>query len=222
VLWRRTIGPAGAVARILPDGCLDLIWADGRLVVAGPDTAAQVVTSPPGRRYVALRFDPGVGPAVLGLPADELRDRGVRLDALWPAAVVRRLTERVAAAPDPGRALEEVVRDRLAAAAPPDPLMLAAARRLAARPVAATAAELGLSERQLHRRSLAAFGYGPKMLARVLRLQRAVALARDGVSYARVAAAVGYADQPHLAREVRALAGVPLGVLTAAAAARDA
>jgi transcriptional regulator GlxA family with amidase domain len=32
--------------------------------------------------------------------------------------------------------------------------------------------------------------------------------------FAEVAVVTGYADQAHLAREVRALSGVPLGVLT--------
>jgi AraC-like DNA-binding protein len=79
--------------------------------------------------------------------------------------------------------------------------------------VAAAAARSGLGERQLRRRCEAAFGYGPKTLARVLRLQRALELARRGVPFASVAAEAGYADQPHLAREVRALTGLPLGEL---------
>jgi len=44
-------------------------------------------------------------------------------------------------------------------------------------------------------------------------MQRAVALARTGESFAAVSAEAGYADQAHLAREVRALAGVPLTAL---------
>jgi AraC-like DNA-binding protein len=47
----------------------------------------------------------------------------------------------------------------------------------------------------------------------VLRLQRALELARRGVPFASVAAEAGYADQPHFAREVRALTGLPLGEL---------
>jgi len=215
VVWRRAIDDAGSTARILPDGCMDLIWFEGALVVAGPDTAAHVVDSPPGSRYAALRFGSGVAPALLGVPASELRDRRVRLDALWPGAVVRRLTERVAAAPDAGRALESLALDRLRDGARPDPAMLAVAARLGrGAAVAATAAEVGLSERQLHRRSLTAFGYGPKVLARVLRLGRALELARAGMAYAEVAVQAGYADQPHLAREVRALTGVPLRALS--------
>ena len=71
----------------------------------------------------------------------------------------------------------------------------------------------GLGQRRLHRRCLELFGYGPRHLGRVLRLERALALARDGVPLARVAVDSGYADQPHLAREVRDLTGVTAGEL---------
>ena len=80
----------------------------------------------------------------------------------------------------------------------------------AGRRVDATAGEVGLSARQLHRRCLTSFGYGPKTLGRILRFDRAVALARTGAALACVAATVGYADEAHLCREVRDLAGVPL------------
>ncbi len=56
-------------------------------------------------------------------------------------------------------------------------------------------------------------GTGPKTLARILRLQTAVALARAGRPFADVAVTAGYADQAHLSRDVKALAGVPLGEL---------
>lgn len=79
--------------------------------------------------------------------------------------------------------------------------------------VAATAAWLGLSERQLRRRCLSAFGYGPKTLQRVLRFQRPLRLARDGVPFADVAARGGFADQAHLSREVRELSGRTLSAL---------
>jgi AraC-like DNA-binding protein len=44
----------------------------------------------------------------------------------------------------------------------------------------------------------------------VLRLQRALAVARSGVPLADTADRAGYADQAHLARDVRELAGMPL------------
>lgn len=215
VLWTWTIEAATAarVHPVLPDGCMDLLWNEGRLLVAGPDTRAYVPGTAPAQ-WAGLRFAPGTAPTYLGVPAHELRDRRVDLTDLWPAATVRRLTAGVAESPHPATALEELALRRATGTPPPDPLL----RHLVAaldtgRPVAATADELGLGARQLHRRSLTAFGYGPKTLARVLRLQRALALARTGVPFAQTAARSGYADQAHLARDVREFAGMPLGEL---------
>ncbi|MFD9979504.1 DUF6597 domain-containing transcriptional factor [Streptomyces massasporeus] len=212
VVWTNTPSRPG-VGRVLPDGCMDLLWHDGRLMVAGPDTRAYLpggVTGP----WAGVRFYPGAAPAFLGVPAHELRDRRVELTDLWPASQVRRLADRVNAAPDPASGLEELALRRAAGAEPPDPLLRQVVAALdAGRPVAATADELGLGARQLHRRSLYAFGYGPKTLARILRLRRALALARAGVPFAQTAARAGYADQAHLARDVRELAGLPLGEL---------
>ncbi|MDK1474301.1 helix-turn-helix transcriptional regulator [Streptomyces sp. 549] len=219
VVWSRAAlpaeGPAAAPAagsvRVLPDGCMDLIWHDGALLVAGPDTRAHVSAGAPDGAWAGLRFPPGVGPAVFGVPASELRDLRVPLDAVWPAARVRRLTGQVNGSADRGAALEEVAAD---AGGTPDPLCRAVADALGrGRPVSEVARDVGLSERQLHRRALRSFGYGPKTLARVLRLERALALARTGRPPADVAAATGFADQAHLARDVKALAGVPLGEL---------
>ncbi|MGW0843683.1 helix-turn-helix domain-containing protein [Streptomyces sp. NPDC002787] len=215
VVWtNRPGGPAGpGSGRVLPDGCMDLLWNDGRLLVAGPDSRAYITEGAP-RSWAGLRFYPGTAPAFLGVPAHELRDRRVELADLWAPALVRRLTARVNAASDPASGLEEVALERAAEVELPDPLLRRVVVALdAGRAVSATADELGLGARQLHRRSLAAFGYGPKTLARVLRLRRALALARDGVPFAETAARTGYADQAHLARDVRELAGLPLGEL---------
>jgi AraC-like DNA-binding protein len=122
------------------------------------------------------------------------------------------LAEQVAA--DPVTALEAWAAGR-AGTRQPDPL----GRRVfgmaaAGTPVAQMAERTGLSARQLRRRCLPLFGYGPRRLARVLRLGRALEAARAGTPLAQVAAGCGYADQAHLSREVRALAGTtPAGLL---------
>lgn len=222
VLWTRTLvsrpaGPPHPLHPVLPDGCMDLIWADGRLLVAGPDTHAYVPGEPVSR-YAGIRFAPGDAPAILGVPACELRDRRVALGALWGEAEARRLGERITEAPDPAAALESLALRRAADAPAPDPLLRAVVARLdAGRPVAETADAVGLGARQLHRRSLDAFGYGPKTLARILRLQRALALVRAGLPYAEAALRAGCADQAHLARETRALAGTTLSAYEARA-----
>jgi methylphosphotriester-DNA--protein-cysteine methyltransferase len=55
-------------------------------------------------------------------------------------------------------------------------------------------------------------GYGPKRLARVLRLRRALDVARaDGLADAAFSA--GYADQSHFTNDCVELAGLPPGRL---------
>ena len=73
------------------------------------------------------------------------------------------------------------------------------------------ARQLGISERQLHRRCLAAVGYGPVLLRRVLRFRRVVSRIDAGGALddlAGLATLAGYADQAHLTRESHDLAGL--------------
>ncbi|MEW2529837.1 helix-turn-helix domain-containing protein [Streptomyces sp. NPDC047071] len=219
VVWTKAADPSGGGSAVLPDGCMDLLWTEGRLFVAGPDTRAHAPGgaapgAPAPGRYVGVRFAPGTAPALLGVPAHELRDRRVDLADLWGGAEARRLTARVDDAADPAAALELLAHERRGRAPAPDPLLARVVAQLnAGRGVAETAAAVGLGARQLHRRALPAFGYGPKTLARVLRLQRALALARGGLGRAETAAVAGFADQAHLARDVKELTGAPLGLL---------
>lgn len=214
VVWQRTATDRSA--RILPDGCMDLMWSDGRLLVAGPDTRAQTVVHRVGTRYVGLRFAPGIGPSVFGVPAHELRDQRVPLDALWPGPLVRTLAERVTDSRTRGRELERIAVGRLRDTGPATIDWPRVADLLAdSGSVTAAAGLAGVGERQLHRRCLAAFGYGPKTLARILRFNRAVELARGGVGLAGVAVSSGYSDQAHLARDTRELAGVSMTRLLA-------
>ncbi|MFE2974747.1 DUF6597 domain-containing transcriptional factor [Streptomyces sp. NPDC059258] len=224
VVWTLGVppGPERPARSVLPDGCMDLIWTAGRLVVAGPDTHAFEVDPRNRGSCAAIRFGPGTAPVLLGVPAHELRDHRVDLAALWPRTAVAALTGRIDRAADPATALEDFALGRAADTGPPDPLTAAVADGLRrGRSVASTAAEVGLGARQLHRRSLAAFGYGPKTLARILRLQRALALVRNGLPYAEAACAAGCTDQAHLAREMRDLAGTTLGAYFSAGRAAN-
>lgn len=82
-VWRSaSTGPK----RIVPDGCLDLVAGDGGVFIAGPDTAAWSSVTRPGAVLRGVRFKPGHAPAVLGVAADELRDRRVSLGELWGRA----------------------------------------------------------------------------------------------------------------------------------------
>ncbi|WP_067860197.1 helix-turn-helix domain-containing protein [Nocardia shimofusensis] len=213
VVWTRTVESGDSVP-VLPDGSIDLLWREGTLLVAGPDTGPYRPDAAPGTRFAGLRFPPGSAPALLGVPAHELRDRRLELADLWPVATVRALTAEANAASDPAAGLEAIALRRAADLGPLDPLprlVVAALESGASVAVAADAA--GIGARALHRRSLAAFGYGPKTLARILRMRRALAAVRAGMSLALAAAHAGYADQAHFTREVTRLAGSPPGAL---------
>jgi methylphosphotriester-DNA--protein-cysteine methyltransferase len=193
--------------RIVPDGCVDLIWlAERELVIAGPDTGPRRADLPARARSSGIRLRPGAAGAVLGLPAVEVRDRQVAATLVW-GEYASRLEEALAGA-TPARRLELLADAVARRGAEPDALAVAAARRFtdAGAGVAGVAAELGISERHLHRRMAAAVGYGPKMLARVARLRRLVTLTDD--SLAARALAAGYASQTHMSDEVRRLTGV--------------
>ncbi|HEY8481301.1 MAG TPA: helix-turn-helix domain-containing protein [Spirillospora sp.] len=192
--------------RVVPDGCVDLMWTAAGILVAGPDTGPVPAVIRPGEVFAAVRFAPGTAPAVLGVPADAVRDGRLPLRDLW-GAEADRLAEAVARSADRRGTLVAAVRERMRPADPVVPAVVAGVSRGSVRDLAD---RVGLSERQLRRRSLAAFGYGPKTLQRVLRFQRALRLARAGAPLADAAHAAGYADQAHFAHEVRDLAGEPV------------
>lgn len=210
-LWWRDSLSSSVATRILPDGCMDLIWDGSRLFVAGPDTRARWHASCSGAAYVGLRFSRGLGPALLDTAADQLKDLSPDLAELWPSVHARMLAERVEE--DPAGALERWLGtragDRHVDRLGPAVFDLAAHGA----PVEEMARLVGFSVRQLHRRCLPVFGYGPQHLRRVLRLGRALTLGRNGVPLARVATDCGFADQAHLSREVRDLAGTTPTVL---------
>ncbi|MFE3260412.1 helix-turn-helix domain-containing protein [Nocardia sp. NPDC059091] len=213
VVWTRE-GVVDTDLPVLPDGSMDLLWIAGRLSVAGPDTRAY--RPPPGfaDRITGIRFFPGTAPALLGLPAHELRDARADLADLWSPADVRRASELIAKAPNPAVGLEAIARWRASKTDAADPMVRFIVTALGSgMSVSATAEELGTGPRRLHRLSLAAFGYGPKTLGRVLRMQRALALARGGIGLAEVAALAGYADQAHLTRDIREFSDMSPGQL---------
>jgi len=206
--------PAGS-GLVVPDASIDIVWPAGQpLHVAGPNTGPVPFLVPPGTTIVGVRFRPGKGPGGLGVPASDLLDERVPLDAVWSGAGVRRLQEAGGDRGDKLRLvvlLEELER-RLAGARPEDAAVDAVIRWAVAgsqgsRPVAT---DLGVSNRQLLRRFRARVGYGPRTLLRVLRFQRFLTLASHmpGAGLAQLAAEAGYADQPHMTREVRRLGGI--------------
>jgi AraC-like DNA-binding protein len=208
-------GAAGHDEAILPDGCMDIVWSGTELLVAGPDTRPHPTRRRPGVPTCGLRFAPGRLPALLGVPAAELRDARVPLAELH-SRLAARATARLGEAGGPAGVRIRTALAVLAGLAtalpggPPEPAVPVLATGLATgeESVAQLADRLGMTTRTLHRQSLSAFGYGPSVLRRVLRFRRATEMLRAGTAPAWVAAAAGYADQPHLSRELRELGGL--------------
>jgi AraC-like DNA-binding protein len=226
-VWYRRIGrdEAARPVRVMPDGCIDLLWTGGELLVAGPDTSAWLGRLPAGREIVGLRFRPGAAPPILGVPASELVDSRLAAAAVWrrhAAEVVGRL-EGARSPAAAGAVLQDAVRRQLAETPPPDLIVRQVVRSIQSAQLAGSvrvdrlADHLGLSERQLHRRCCAALGYGPKTFARIVRFRRFLSSVRQSAPrpLADLAAETGYADQPHLSREARRLAGLPPAELLA-------
>ena len=158
---------------------------------------------------------------MLGVAACELRDDTADARDLWgsPGRSLDAQLGDANGAPAARAALEAALVDRRSRARSPDPRVARAVATLRAargeRPLPAVAARSGLGERQLERLFVERVGYGPKLFARVVRLESAVASlastsrARGSIaSWASFARACGYADQAHLVHEFRALTGV--------------
>ncbi|MEV4254278.1 DUF6597 domain-containing transcriptional factor, partial [Spirillospora sp. NPDC049652] len=99
--WRQSVpGDAGRfIQRVVPDGCVDLIWwsRDAEVIVAGPDTGPAPVPLEPGESLVGVRFAPGRAAPVLGVPLDAVRDTRLALSEFW-GGEARRLGELVTGA----------------------------------------------------------------------------------------------------------------------------
>lgn len=206
-----TPGSASRTTHVLPDGCTDLIWQQGRgAFFAGPDTGPAPAITPPRTVIAGVRFRPGAGGPALGISLADVRDQRIDVAELvpWlarklpadlsPEDVFRRLTH---------------ISGQLTSDAPPDPVVrqVTALLRAGQVSVGELARAAAISERQLLRRFDAAVGYGPKTLHRVMRFRRAVEAMHAGhgrVDLAAVACQTGYADQAHLTREVTRMAGV--------------
>lgn len=214
-------------ATILPDGAIELVLATGGAIEAG---AARMEAAVVGQQEqaVRLRLDRGVqllgirarpaaGAALLGSsPLDfaggimPLRDACPELmSALAPACASRRADMAAVTS-----VLGALAGRRRTVAAPDVVADFAVREILASRGsvrVAALAARLDISTRQLERRFALAVGLPPKRWARVARFRAVTEAIGRGTSPSLAALAHdhGYADHAHMTREFAAFAGVP-------------
>jgi AraC-like DNA-binding protein len=201
----RPAGPGDAVASFVSG------LHPGFVSIASDGAAAcvQITFTPPGARLA------------LGLPMDALAGRMVPLadlPGLGLAPLGDRLAglgwaERLAAAEAwaAARVRAGLAAQRSDARATRHAYLLLA-RSAGAPRIGALADRLGWSRKRLVARFREEIGLAPKPVARILRFRKATRLAAAGApDWSDIAAACGYADQAHLAREFRRLAGASPG-----------
>jgi AraC-like DNA-binding protein len=211
-VWERA-DARGEGARILPDGCIDVVFSPSRgLRLIGANTVAFISDVEPGESVIGARLVPGAAPALLGVAAEPVLDRRPPLSELL-GDEGRRLQALLYESADRVAILRAWLIERATLASAPDPLIAATVAGMVSgdQRVGPLADSLGISERALRRRVTAAVGYGPKRLARVLRLRRALALAGAGSPLVDVAYETGYADQAHFGHDCLELAGIAPG-----------
>ena len=188
-----------------------------------------VFYSGPSDRYVVTETDgaqegivveltlPGAR-RLLGRPLNELGDRMIALsDLLGPRA--DEILGRIVEAPSPAARLarlEAAIEARFAEADDRGMRDLEWAWNLQHAgggqvPIAELADSIGCSRKHLSVRFDREFGLPPKLLARIMRFDRAIRIMRYGevTSWSDLAARCGFADQAHMAREFVAFAGDP-------------
>jgi AraC-like DNA-binding protein len=175
----------------VPDGCVEIIRRlAGRSRWDGDQPAAfavGLIERPEGfsisgdARFEGLRLWPWAWSLIADVPLAAMRGR-------WLPFAAAGIEERLAAAP-----------------------ALAATGRaiVAARSVAEMSRFTGMSPRSLQRWFAANVGLPPRTYLRLLRFHKAFELVPAQPSLADHAAASGFADHAHMARDFRALAGVP-------------
>lgn len=220
---RRVELPHAGIVLIVGLGpAIDVDGAAHRSFVAGLYDAPAVVTDDGRQAGVQINLTPLGARMLLGLPMRELAQQTVALQDVLPQD--RTIADRLATlATWRARfdALDGFLLDRLKRAASPRADVAYAWSRLSEAHgrlrIGALTRELGCSSRHLSARFGEEIGMSPKAFARVLRFERAVALLAQGVAPAEVSAICGYADQPHLNREFRALGASPPAAFAATA-----
>jgi AraC-like DNA-binding protein len=217
--WGATSGGGSGRAfyEILPDGNANLVFrfssAGYRMSLLGPRTEKACVEMDEASDYFCISFRPGQAPRLADIHPAELTDGYADILKLRGVSIGS-LADRFSSLPDPAsrqRVLEELVRGNL-------PLVRDERCRKATALLDAhggrlrvndLAAELGTHVRSLERLFLDHLGISPKQLTRLVRFGHLSSAIRTGsfASLADLAYYCGYADQSHMIKDFKEMAG---------------
>lgn len=164
---------------------------------------------------IQINFTPMAPRAIFGIPAGEFAHRTYDLAEI-SGPLAAEIHDRVNAAAtwaDRFDAIDEVFLSILDGDRAPRAEVVASWRQIARShgglPVSLVAANIGWSRRHLNTQFTAEFGISPKEAGRALRFDRARRMITLGhADLADIAVACGFADQSHLNRDFRAMAGI--------------
>jgi AraC-like DNA-binding protein len=193
-------------------------------VLAGVRSGFQVIDTSEQEYVAGVAFKPGGTVPFLRMPAHEVSEADVPLDALWGRHRTALLRERLLESNSPEAtldALETMLREAWC----PQNLHPAVTFALTAfdrapltTSIAAVTGAIGLSSKRFIERFKTEVGLTPKRYCRIRRFQRALTLSNRGrdVDWTRVAMDCGYFDQAHFIHDFRSFAGLtPTGYQSA-------
>lgn len=191
-----TFGAAGSML-MQPDGCWDFVMmksAQGSLVLrTGLTTSAVTHAFAEGDEILSIAFKPHSFMSLM--PGETMRDEGVVLpgigqDRFWLGSDVMEIPSLDNVDGFIGKLLQRgIVEDN----------------RLVASVVSGH--PMAMSERTMQRHFLKTTGLTYKAFTQIERAQKAISLLQQGRPAADVAFALGYADQPHMIRSLKAIMG---------------
>ena len=193
----RTIFTESGEAAMQPDGCWDFAFLSDRdgvhVLRTGMTTRTVYHPHAPGDEVLAISFRPETFMPLM--PGERMRDEGVLLekvgsDRFWLGSDVLEIPTAESVGDFVARLTRKDIVDS-------NPLV---ASVVEGQPKAMT-------ERTLQRHFLKTTGLTYKAFTQIERAQKAVALLQQGRPAADVAFALGYADQPHLIRSLKAIMG---------------
>ena len=201
--------------RVLPDGCMDVIFQYQRLLsggicnpqltIYGSTDRFDLFDIKPLTEFVGVRFNPGMAGLFLKLNPIELFQQEAKAQDSSEefGQILDQLCECNSAAQALSTLQMSILKLRRVDCRDGISLPIYEALKLIATshgriPMFHLAATVGVSERTLRRGVTAAVGLSPKVLARILRFQNTISRLRslEPVDLCRIALECGYADQP--------------------------
>lgn len=185
-------------------------------LLSGAHAEYQVISTAMQASVVGVSFKPGGAFPFLRMPAGELRDTTVSLDALWGAAAVDLRNQLLEATTPRARfeVLERALCKELSRGLNSHAAVGFALRRFMTDPHVATVAgvteQIGLSPKRFIQVFRDQTGFTPKVFCRIRRFQQALDF-MDGcksVEWPQVALDCGYFDQAHFNHDFRAFSGI--------------